>query len=64
MQTRVAVMVVAGVVVGTFAVVVTPEGPVTIATGIARVAVERAMADAARAARIAGSIEAVGEVVS
>lgn len=61
MKTRTAaVVVVAGVVVGTFQVVVTPAGPVTVATGVIRVAMERAL----RERMVASSIETVGEAVS
>ena len=41
METRAAVVVVAGVVVGTYRVILTPAGPVTVATGVVRVAMER-----------------------
>lgn len=64
MQTRAAVVVVAGVVVGTYQVIVTQAGPVTVATGVVRVAMERQFREAAREALVASSIETTGEVVA
>lgn len=64
MKTRAAVVVVAGVVIGTYQAIVTPAGLVTVTTGVVRVAMERQFREAAREALVASSIETTGEAVS
>ncbi len=59
MRARTAVVVIGGVVVGTYREIVTPSGVVRMGTGLFRVAMERAVEDA----RDKLAIETTGETV-